>query len=248
MTAVLLSFGLLIGAIGRGPALHLAAGALFGLSVFYRTTNLSLALLGLGIVWLAPNWGSSQWLRTALAYIVPIGLAVLVIWLHAGAPLSVPPAVAEYVAHNTDAPKAHRDSYFQELVPNLLSLFLLGSALIAVVVALVMPRRATANRIWVGCTGTGGPRCSGALAAATGRSLLSAQLDDHLLRLRLRARGAIDMQRHVSAGRIPPFSASPSVWSFAARRCARRRSRRLISDDRTLCSAMSAVSLPNGAR
>ena len=139
MTVLLLSFGLLVWAIGRGPGLHLAAGALFGLSVFYRTPNLPLALLGLGIVCLGPSWGTSRWLRIASAYILPIAVAVLLIWLHAGAPLGMPPKVAAYAVDTVKPPQEDPDLIFQQLVPNVPALLLLGSALVAVLTALVIP-------------------------------------------------------------------------------------------------------------
>jgi hypothetical protein len=147
-----MSFGLVIAANWSTRVVYVAAGAMFGLSLLYRTSNLPLALLGLAIVSLAPTPSVSSWLRNSAAYLAPIAVALLTIWLHAGAPLNVPPEVAAYAAQNTGTPQAPPGSHLYGLVPNALTLQIVCSALIAVVVALIMPAAASA-RVRAGALG-----------------------------------------------------------------------------------------------
>jgi hypothetical protein len=149
LSPALLSFGVLVAARGRNLLLCLVAGTIFAVSVLCRTTNLPLALLGLAIVSVGSGSSVSRWLRASAAYVLPIAAVGIVIWLHAGAPLGMPPEMGPYAAANLGAPYAPLGSYFGGLVPNTLALQITGSALVAIVVALRIPNTIS-TRVRVG--------------------------------------------------------------------------------------------------
>jgi hypothetical protein len=152
LASVLLSFGVLVVASGRSLLLCGVAGAIFAISVLYRSTHLPLAFLGLAIVGLGFGGSASRWVRASIAYIAPIATAVLVIWLHAGAPISMPRSMGSYTAYNLGPPQAPPGSFIQGLVPNVLTLQITCAVLLAIVIALVMGAT-TSMRVRVACLG-----------------------------------------------------------------------------------------------
>jgi hypothetical protein len=151
-TPALLSFGLLLAARGRSNPFYVAAGAAFAISLLYRTANLPLSLLGVATVWLPTGARVSSQIRSTAAYLGPIGLAVAAIWVHAGAPLGIPPDVAAYVSSNTGVPQAPPGSYLLGLVPNTSTLLITASALCTVLIALALPGTKSA-RVRIGVLG-----------------------------------------------------------------------------------------------
>ena len=138
-TATLLSFGLLIGAVAeKDLSLSLAAGATFGLGVLCRTSNLPLALVGLVLVCFGAT-DIRRWIRASVAYGGPIAIALLAIWLHAGAPFGLPVGVREYVAANTGVPHNPPGlSYFHGLVPGRRELGIILAVFCALATALAI--------------------------------------------------------------------------------------------------------------
>jgi len=129
-TLTLTSFGLLVAAVSAGSSgLSLASGTVFALAVMMRTTVSPLILLGLGVLYLASTACWRAFWRPAVAYLSPLVAAAALIWLHAGAPLTISPEVAAYWKANTGL--AH------SLIPAAEEELLLALAVVAVVVAAI---------------------------------------------------------------------------------------------------------------
>ncbi len=129
------SMALLLGTLATSDLLLcLMAGVAFAVGVLMRTTNLPLMGMELVVIWMGFS-PRGRLMRAAMAFAAPTIVAMLAIWLQAGAPLEVPREVAKYYASNTGIPS---DRGLAGLVPDLAALGVAEAALVAAAVSVMI--------------------------------------------------------------------------------------------------------------